>query len=83
MDEKKIIAVVGATGAQGGGVCRAVLADAGGGYGVRAVTRNAGSDKAKELKMLGAEVVEADIDDVKSLKEAFRGAHAAFCVTFF
>jgi uncharacterized protein YbjT (DUF2867 family) len=83
MDEKKIIAVVGATGAQGGGVCRAVLTDAGGGYRVRALTRNAGSDKAKELKQLGAEVVEADIDDVTSLKKAFRGAHGAFCVTFF
>ncbi len=83
MDEKKIIAVVGATGAQGGGVCRAILKDAGGGYGVRALTRNAGSDKAKELKDLGAEVVQADIDDVESLKRAFRGAHGAFCVTFF
>ena len=83
MDEKKIIAVVGATGAQGGGLCRAVLKDGSGGYGVRALTRNAGSDKAKELKKLGAEVVEADIDDAESLKKAFRGAHGAFCVTFF
>jgi uncharacterized protein YbjT (DUF2867 family) len=83
VDEKKIIAVVGATGAQGGGVCRAVLTDARGGYGVRALTRDTGSGKAKELKRLGAEVVEADIDDVKSLKRAFRGAHGAYCVTFF
>jgi uncharacterized protein YbjT (DUF2867 family) len=83
VDEKKIIAVVGATGAQGGGVCRAVLSDTRGGYGVRALTRDAGSGKAKELKRLGAEVVEADIDDVKSLKRAFRGAHGAYCVTFF
>jgi uncharacterized protein YbjT (DUF2867 family) len=83
VDEKKIIAVIGATGAQGGGVCRAILKDAGGGYRVRALTRNAGSDKAKELKKLGAEVVEADIDDVESLKKGFRDAHGAFCVTFF
>ena len=83
MDEKKIIAVVGASGAQGGGVCRAVLKDAGGVYRIRAVARNAGSDKAKELEKLGAEVVEADIDDVESLKRAFHGAHGAFCVTFF
>jgi uncharacterized protein YbjT (DUF2867 family) len=83
VDEKKIIAVVGATGAQGGGVCRAVLMDAGGGYRVRALTRNAGSGKAKELKELGAEVVEVDIDDGESLKRAFHGAHGAFCVTFF
>jgi len=83
VDEKKVIAVVGATGAQGGGVCRAVLKDAGGGYRVRALARDAGSDKAKVLEKLGAEVVEADIDDVESLKRAFRGAHGAFCVTFF
>src|SRR5512143_1248304 len=83
VDERKIIAVVGATGAQGGGLCRAILKDAGGGYKVRALTRNAGSEKAKELKRLGADVVEADIDDVESLKSGFRGAHGAFCVTFF
>ena len=83
MDDKKIIAVVGATGAQGGGLCRAILKDAGGGFRVRALTRNAGSDKAKELKKLGADVVEVDIDDAESLKRAFRGAHGAFCVTFF
>ena len=83
MDEKKIIAVVGATGAQGGGMCRAVLKDVGGGYRVRALTRNAGSDKAIELKKLGAEVVEVDIDDVESLRRAFHGAHGVFCVTFF
>jgi uncharacterized protein YbjT (DUF2867 family) len=83
VDEKKIIAVVGATGAQGGGVCRAVLRDVGGGFRVRALTRNAGSDKAKELGKLGAEVVEVDIDDLDSLKRAFHGAYGVFCVTFF
>ena len=83
MDDKKVIAVIGATGAQGGGVCRAILKDVGGGYRVRALTRNAGSDKAKELKRLGAEVVEVDIDDVESLKRAFHGADGVFCVTFF
>jgi uncharacterized protein YbjT (DUF2867 family) len=83
VDEKKVIAVIGATGAQGGGLCRAILADPGGGYRVRALTRNAGSDKGKALKRLGAEVVEVDIDDVESLKRAFRGAHGVFCVTFF
>jgi uncharacterized protein YbjT (DUF2867 family) len=83
VDDKKVIAVIGATGAQGGGVCRAILRDVGGGYRVRALTRNAGSDKAKELKKLGAEVMEVDIDDVETLKRAFRGAHGVFCVTFF
>jgi len=83
VDEKRIIAVVGATGAQGSGLCRAILNDKGGGFRVRALTRNPGSDKAKELARLGAEVVAADVDDEKSLEKAFRGAYGAFCVTFF
>ena len=83
MDEKRIIAVVGATGAQGGGLCRAILNDRSGGFRVRALTRNPGSDKAKELSRLGAEVVAADVEDEKSLEKAFRGAYGAFCVTFF
>ena len=83
MADKKIIAVIGATGAQGGGLVRAVLSDKGGGFSARAVTRNATSDKAKELSKLGAEVITADLDDVESLKRAFRGAYGAFCVTNF
>jgi len=81
--KEKIIAVVGATGAQGSGLVRAILKDKSGGFGVRALTRNAGSDKAKELQQMGAEVVAVDIDDVESLKRAFQGAHGVFCVTFF
>jgi uncharacterized protein YbjT (DUF2867 family) len=83
VENKKIIAVVGATGAQGGGLCRAILKDRDGGYGVRALTRNTESAKAKELEKLGAEVVRVDVDDAESLKRAFHGAHGAFCVTFF
>ena len=79
----KIVAVVGATGAQGGGLCRAILLDKGGGYKVRALTRNPGSPRARELEKLGAEIVAADVDDVESLKKAFHCVHAAFCVTFF
>jgi uncharacterized protein YbjT (DUF2867 family) len=81
--EKKIIAVAGATGAQGGGLARAILADPGGGFAVRALTRDPNSDKARELARKGAEVVRADVEDVESLKKAFRRAHAAYCVTFF
>ena len=81
--EKKIIAVVGATGAQGGGLVRAIVADKKGEFTARAITRDPDSDKAKELADLGAEVVAGDVDDVKSLKKAFAGAHGAFCVTFF
>jgi uncharacterized protein YbjT (DUF2867 family) len=83
MEKEKTIAVVGATGAQGGGLVRAILGDREGGYTVRALTRNPGSDKAKELARLGAEVVPADVGDAESLKKAFRGAYGAFCVTFF
>lgn len=80
---KKIIAVIGATGAQGGGLVRAILADPNGGFAVRALTRDPESPKAKALADLGAEVVAADVDDVASLTRAFEGAHGAFCVTFF
>ena len=80
---KKIIAVAGATGAQGGGLVRAILADPSGGFAVRALTRDVNSDKAKALAKAGTEVVAADVDDVASLKKAFAGAAAAFCVTFF
>ncbi len=83
MPEKKIIAVVGATGAQGGGLLRAIVSDASSGFTARAITRNVDSDKAKGLAKLGAEVVAADVDDVESLKRAFTGAYGAFCITFF
>jgi uncharacterized protein YbjT (DUF2867 family) len=75
--------VVGATGAQGGGLVRAILSDKNGPFTARAITRNADSDKAKALADAGAEVVTADLDDVNSLKQAFEGAHGAFCVTNF
>ncbi|NQU51726.1 MAG: NmrA/HSCARG family protein [Bacteroidetes bacterium] len=83
MENKKIIAVVGATGAQGGGLVRAILNDKNGEFQVRAITRNANSDKAKELSNLGAEVVTADVDDKTSLLKAFEGAYGVYCVTFF
>jgi len=79
----KVIAVVGATGAQGGGLVRAVLNDRSGEFAVRAITRDPDSAKAKELAALGAEVARADVDDAGSLERAFAGAYGAFCVTFF
>ena len=81
MKQQPIIAVIGATGAQGGGLVRAILADRSGEFAVRAVTRKMDSDKARALKGAGAEVVEADMDDVASLRGAFEGAHGAYCVT--
>jgi uncharacterized protein YbjT (DUF2867 family) len=83
MAAKKIIAVVGATGAQGGGLVRAILDDPDGEFTARAITRNPDSDGAQQLAALGAEVVGADLDDVESLKRAFDGAYGAFCVTAF
>jgi len=83
MNARKIIAVAGATGAQGGGLVRAILNDPQGGFAVRALTRDPSSAKARELARLGAEVVQADIGNEASLERAFAGAHGAFCVTFF
>jgi uncharacterized protein YbjT (DUF2867 family) len=83
MGAKKVIAVVGATGAQGGGLVRAIQGDASGGFVARALTRDVNSEKARALAKLGAEVVAADVDEPASLERAFAGAHGAFCVTFF
>jgi uncharacterized protein YbjT (DUF2867 family) len=79
----KLIAVVGATGAQGNGLVRAILADPAGGFAVRALTRDPQSAQARELAALGAEVMAADADDAGSLRRAFDGAYGAYCVTFF
>jgi hypothetical protein len=83
MSDKQVIAVVGATGAQGGGLVRAIAADKSGRYVARAITRDRNSDKAKALAALGAQVVVADVDDEASLRRAFEGCYGAFCVTFF
>jgi len=83
MPEKKIIAVLGATGAQGGGLVRAILSDTRGAFQARAIARDPKSEKAQQLATAGAEVVAADVDDEASLKRAFEGAHGAYCVTFF
>ena len=83
MATKKIIVIFGATGAQGGGLARAILHDSNSEFAVRAITRDPSSDKAKELLRLGAEVVAADIDDAESMKQVLDGAYGAYCVTFF
>lgn len=94
---KRIIAVVGATGNQGGGLVRDLLKD--GEFAVRAVTRNPEGAAGKgmlgvialagtrlmvffaELSRLGAEVVKADLEDIPSLTEAFKGAYGVFGIT--
>ena len=80
---KKIIVVFGATGAQGGGLARAILNDPNTEFAVRAVTRDSNSDKAKELAKMGAEVVTADVDDPASVRRALDGAYGAYFVTFY
>jgi len=79
----KIIAVVGATGAQGGGLCDAILSDPKGGFACRAITRDLSKDRSRALAARGADVVRADIDDVDSLRAAFAGAYGIYCVTNF
>ncbi len=83
MGSKKVIAVVGATGQQGGGLARAILNDPSGEFAARVITRDVNSAKAKEFAKAGAEVVVANVDDAESLKKAFEGAYGAYCVTFF
>ena len=83
MADRKTIAVVGATGAQGGGLVRAILEDQGGGFSARAITRSPDGDKARALAAAGAEVVGATVDDEDSLVRAFTGADAAYLVTFY
>ncbi|MEU2871989.1 NmrA/HSCARG family protein [Streptomyces olivoreticuli] len=83
MSEHKTIAVVGATGAQGGGLVRAILDAPDSGFTVRALTRDTDSPKARALAERGAEVVRADLDDEASVHRAFVGAYGAFVVTNF
>ena len=83
MTQKKIITVFGATGAQGGGLARAILNDSNSEFAVRAVTRDPNSDKAQALAALGAEVVAGNVDDPESLKRVLSGAYGAYFVTFF
>jgi uncharacterized protein YbjT (DUF2867 family) len=83
MSDKKTIAVVGATGQQGGGLARAILDDPEQRFTLRALTRNPDSAAARALAARGAEVVSADLDDEASLTKAFEGAYGAYLVTAF
>src|SRR5438477_157766 len=83
MADRKIIAVIGATGAQGGGLVRAMMADKSSSFRPRALTRNINSEKAKALAAAGVEVVAADADEPGTVERAFAGAYGAFCVTNF
>jgi uncharacterized protein YbjT (DUF2867 family) len=80
---KKTIVVFGATGAQGGGLARAILENPSSEFAVRAVTRKGDSPAAQALRKAGAQVVVADADRPETLKPAVDGAWGAFCVTNF
>src|SRR6267154_3039490 len=75
-NSKKLIAVIGATGHQGGAVVRALQAS--GHFKMRALSRN--PDKHRDL---ADEIVEADLNRPETLKPAFAGAHGVFLVTNF
>lgn len=83
MNDAPLITIFGATGAQGGGLARNILARHKPDYRVRAVTRKPEGDAARELASLGAEIVTADLDDAASVERAMQGAHGAYCVTNF
>jgi uncharacterized protein YbjT (DUF2867 family) len=78
---RRTIVVFGATGGQGGGVARALLAH--GRFAVRAFTRNADSPAAQALRDLGAEIVQGNLDDQASIRKAVEGAYGVFGVTNF
>jgi len=75
-DDRPVIAVIGASGSQGGSVTRALVAA--GEFGVRAITRDPAAYTGP-----AEEVVSADLNDVDSLREAFAGAHGVFVVSNF
>lgn len=83
MTDKKIIAIIGATGAQGGGLARAILSDPNSEFTVRAITRNTDTEKAQTLANSGAELFPANLDNIDSLKDALKGAYGVFAVTNF
>jgi uncharacterized protein YbjT (DUF2867 family) len=81
MTDTQVIAVVGATGSQGGGLVRAILADPDHEFVVRGLARNTRSAKAQELAAAGVEVVDADLNDQESMVRALKGAYGAYVVT--
>jgi uncharacterized protein YbjT (DUF2867 family) len=77
MEPDLVVAVVGATGRQGGAVTRHLIA---GGWRVRGLTRRPDSKRVQGLAESGAEVVRADMADVATLRDAFRDAYGVFSV---
>ncbi len=78
---KRIVTVLGSTGAQGGGVVRALLDQQD--WQVRAITRDSRSQAAQRLAELGCEIVEADLNTPATVLEALQGSYGLFAVTNF
>ncbi|KAI1608315.1 hypothetical protein EDD36DRAFT_412667 [Exophiala viscosa] len=81
MANTKLLVVIGATGTQGGSVVEAFVGDPN--WKIRGVTRSTTSSRAKKLSARGVEMVEADLDNPKSLSAAFEGASVIYGVTDF
>ena len=85
MSSRKLLAIFGATGNQGGSVIDAVLAshDLQQKYSLRGISRDPASGKSKALAEKGVEMVQADLNDVDSMKTAVKGSYGVFGVTDF
>ncbi|KAL5313396.1 hypothetical protein ACEPPN_019129 [Leptodophora sp. 'Broadleaf-Isolate-01'] len=83
--DRKMFTIVGATGKQGGSVAAVFLSNysLSSRYKIRAVTRNPSSPEAQALASKGAEIVQADLHDVASLRAALKGSYAVFGNTNF
>ncbi|KAJ3010760.1 hypothetical protein NUW54_g2379 [Trametes sanguinea] len=83
--QKKLILVIGATGAQGLAVIDGLLKPAANGtpspYSIRAVTRNVESVRAKELATRGVELFEGSTDEPDKILAAMDGVYGAFVNT--
>eukprot|EP00537_Pseudo-nitzschia_pungens_P012319 CAMPEP_0172387490 /NCGR_PEP_ID=MMETSP1061-20121228/4785_1 /TAXON_ID=37318 /ORGANISM="Pseudo-nitzschia pungens, Strain cf. pungens" /LENGTH=323 /DNA_ID=CAMNT_0013117141 /DNA_START=117 /DNA_END=1088 /DNA_ORIENTATION=+ len=81
--ECKLIAVMGATGFQGGAVVQAFANLGSDKFEIRAITRDPEKDSAKALEGKVREIVKADGDDEESMIKAFEGCHGAFIMSNF
>ena len=77
MTGDRVFVVTGATGRQGGAVARHLLAE---GHRVRGVTRSPDSKAARQLALLGADIVRADMASLDDMRRACTGAHGVFSV---
>jgi len=81
MDTRPVIAVIGATGTQGGGLIRTLHADPARTFLARAVTRDPESPAAARIAAEGSEVCFGNLDEPGSLGRAFQGVHGVYAMT--